>query len=65
MQARVEEMASGYEEPEEYVNWHLSDPERSQKIESMMMEERVVEAMLEDRQRLKMRKHHLADFMNA
>ena len=47
IKARVEEMASGYEESEAYVNWHMSDPERTSQIESMILEEKVVESMLQ------------------
>jgi len=47
VRSRVEEMASGYDDSEAFVNWYYSDAERLQQIEAMVLEEQVVEAMLE------------------
>ncbi|NKB62701.1 MAG: trigger factor [Gammaproteobacteria bacterium] len=47
VRSRIEEMASGYDDSEGFVNWYYSDQERLQQVESMVLEEQVVEAMLE------------------
>jgi len=44
---RVAEMASGYENPSALIAWYYEKPERLREIESMVLEEAVVEAMLE------------------
>lgn len=44
---RVEELAQGYESPEEIVRWHYEKPGRLQEIESVVLEEKVVETVLE------------------
>ena len=44
---RVEEMAGGYESPEQVVRWHYEKPERLQGIESVVLEEKVVEVLLQ------------------
>lgn len=46
VRARIEEMAAEYEAPEEFVRWYYEKPERLAEIESLVMEERVVEEML-------------------
>lgn len=46
VRVRLEEMASEYESPQEFIQWHYSNPERLQGIESLIMEEKVVEELL-------------------
>ena len=46
VRARLEEMASEYESPQEFIQWHYSSPERLQGIESLVLEEKVVEELL-------------------
>ncbi len=46
VRARVEEMAAEYESPEEFVRWYYEKPERLAEVESLVMEERIVEEML-------------------
>ncbi len=43
---RVEEMASSYERPEEFVQWHYADRSRLANIEAMVLEDQVVEFLL-------------------
>ena len=44
---RVEELAAGYESPEDVIRWHYEKPERLQGIEAVVLEEKVVEALIE------------------
>lgn len=46
VRARLEEMAADYESPQEFIKWHYEKPERLSEIESLVMEERVVEDLL-------------------
>lgn len=46
VRARIEEMAAGYEQPEEFVRWHYGNRERLAEIESLVLEEQVVEKLL-------------------
>jgi trigger factor len=46
VRARVEEMAAEYESPQEYIQWHYANPERLNGIQSLVMEEKVVEELL-------------------
>lgn len=46
VRARIEEMAAEYESPEEFVQWYYEKPERLAEVESLVMEERIVEEML-------------------
>ena len=46
VRARLEEMAADYESPQEFIQWHYEKPERLSEIESLVMEERVVEDLL-------------------
>jgi trigger factor len=39
-------MAADYESPQEFIQWHYEKPERLSEIESLVMEERVVEDLL-------------------
>ncbi len=47
LRSRIEEMSSGYEDSQAYVQWHFSDPERLKQIEAVMLEEQVVRRMLD------------------
>ncbi|MDX8399374.1 MAG: trigger factor [Gallionellaceae bacterium] len=42
IKALVEDYAQSFENPEEVVNWHYSDPTRLQQAEAMVLEENVV-----------------------
>ena len=42
----MEELASGYEQPEQVVNWYYNNEEQLSQIRSMALEEQVVEAVL-------------------
>ena len=44
---RVESMASGYEKPDEFVAWYYGDKQRLGQIESVVLEEQVVETLVE------------------
>ena len=46
VRARLEEMAGDYESPQEFIQWHYEKPERLSEIESLVMEEKVVEDLL-------------------
>lgn len=48
VRSRIEEMAAGYEQPEQFVQWYYSDRARLSQVESMVVEDRVVEALLAD-----------------
>jgi trigger factor len=43
---RLLELAAEYEQPEAFVQWHMSQPERLAEIESMVVEDRLVEELL-------------------
>ena len=47
VRAKVTEMAESYEDPEAFVNWHMSDQERRRDFEAIIIEEQIVEKMLE------------------
>jgi trigger factor len=47
VKARVEEIASQYEQPEELVNWVYSNPQQLQQIEGAVLEDQVVDFVLE------------------
>jgi len=44
--ARIVEMASTYQKPEEVINWYSSQPEQKSQIESSLIEEQVVDLVL-------------------
>jgi trigger factor len=46
VRVRLQELAAEYEQPEAFVQWHLSQPERLREIESMVVEDRLVEELL-------------------
>jgi len=43
----VEKIAAGYEQPEEVINWYYADQKRLAEVESVALEDRVVEWALE------------------
>jgi trigger factor len=47
VQARIEEFAQTYESPEEVINWYNSNPEERNKIESVVLEDQLVDWVLE------------------
>lgn len=47
VKGRIEKMAASYEQPEAFVQWYYSNRERMQQVESMVLEEQVVELLLE------------------
>jgi len=63
VRARIEEMATGYDDSEAFVNYYYSDQERLQQIEAVVLEEQVVNAML-DTAEVKEVKVDFKDFMN-
>jgi trigger factor len=63
VRARIVEMASSYEDEEEYVKWHYADPQRLQNIEGLVLEEQVVNRMLETAT-VKEQKVSFKQFMN-
>jgi trigger factor len=48
VRATIEEMAATYQEPEEVINWYYSNQEQLSSIESMVLEDQVVNKLLED-----------------
>ncbi len=48
VRAAVEEMASTYQDPEEVINHYYSDPQQLASVESMVLEDQVVEKLLEN-----------------
>ena len=42
---RLNQMAQSYEKPDEFVQWHYQQPERLAEIESILLEEQVVQAL--------------------
>ena len=47
VRARIEEMATGYDDDQALVNWYYADPARLQPVEAMVLEDQVVAQMLE------------------
>jgi trigger factor len=50
VRARVEEMAASYESPDDFVRWYYSQSERLAEMESLVLEEQVVEVLLNEMQ---------------
>jgi trigger factor len=48
VRAAVEDMASTYQDPEEVINHYYSDPQQLAGVESMVLEDQVVELLLEN-----------------
>ena len=47
VQARIEEFAQTYQSPEEVINWYNSNPEERNKVESVVLEDQLVDWVLE------------------
>jgi len=50
VKAEVESMATAYGEPEQVIKWYYSNPQRLQEVESMVLEDQVVDWVLEQAQ---------------
>lgn len=48
VRSKIEDIASSYEQPEQLVNYYYSNQEQLSQIQSMVMEEQVVETILEE-----------------
>ena len=48
VRARLTELAASYEAPQAFVQWHYEKPERLAEIESLVLEDKVVEHLLQD-----------------
>jgi trigger factor len=46
VRARIERTAEGYEDPQAFVQWYYSDNKRLLEVQSMVLEEQVVEELL-------------------
>lgn len=46
VRVRIEELAAGYDNPQEVIDWHYSNRERLAEIESKVMEDQAVELLL-------------------
>jgi len=47
VRARIEKLAASYESPQEFIQWHYSQPERLAQVESVVLEEQAVELLLQ------------------
>jgi trigger factor len=63
VRSRIEEMATGYDDPEQFVKWHYAEPERLRQVESAVLEEQVVNRMLESAN-VQEKKLSFREFMN-
>jgi len=63
VRARIEEMAAGYEQPEQFVQWYYSDEKRLDQVQAMVLEEQVVEKLLSEAS-VEEKSMPLDDFMN-
>jgi len=46
VRARVEEMAADYDAPQKFIEWYYASPERLGEIESLVLEERIVDELV-------------------
>ena len=46
LRARVDEMSTGYEKPEEFVQWHYADRSRLASMEALVLEDQVVQFLV-------------------
>jgi trigger factor len=46
VRARIEELAAGYDNPQEFIDWHYASRERLAEIESKVIEDQAVELLL-------------------
>ncbi len=47
VRARVEQLAASYEVPQQFIDWHYAEPGRLAQVESLVLEEQVVDVLLE------------------
>ncbi len=47
VRARVERLAESYESPQKFIEWHYAEPGRLGEIESLVLEEQVVDLLLQ------------------
>lgn len=50
VRARIEHLARDYDAPEKFIEWYYSNPERLGEVQSMVLEEQVVEQLVETAQ---------------
>ncbi|MBI5613036.1 MAG: trigger factor [Gammaproteobacteria bacterium] len=50
VRARIEKLAASYESPQEFIQWHYTQPERLAQVESTVLEEQAVELLLQGAQ---------------
>lgn len=48
VRARLEHMATGYDNPEAFIQWYYADRSRLEHLEAMVLEEQVVEHLLQE-----------------
>lgn len=48
IRARIEQMAKQYQSPNEFIQWHYANPERIGEIESLLLEERALDIVLQE-----------------
>ncbi len=48
VRTRVENIAQSYEQPDQFVQWYMDDKDRLTQLQSMILEEQIVEKLLED-----------------
>ena len=46
VRARIEEMAADYDAPQKFIEWYYASPERLGEVESLVLEERIVDELL-------------------
>jgi trigger factor len=46
VRAKLEQLAQEYESPQDFIQWHYQNPERLADVESLVLEERLVDEML-------------------
>lgn len=46
VRAKLEQLAQEYESPQDFIKWHYQNPERLADVESLVLEERLVDEML-------------------
>jgi trigger factor len=64
VRAKLEQMAVSYENPPAFVQWYYSDKARLAQIESLVLEEQVVESLLEGAEVIE-KKETFSDFMDG
>lgn len=47
VRTRIQRLAEGYDQPEQFVQWHYSQPERLAEVEAMVVEDQAVDLLLE------------------